>query len=84
VLRALGKKRDVHLSNGQKIARRRAVAEKVWQMALNGDPAAIKLLYDRVDGTATQHIITEEKTVRVIPAPKPTDKKPEESADGNG
>jgi len=77
-LRTLGNKRDVVTDEGRKIARKKALAEKLWALALAGDLQAIKLIIERLDGLATQHIITEEKTVTILPPPKPRTQKPEE------
>lgn len=82
VLRDLGRLRDVKKGD-KKIARKRALAERVWQMALGGDIQAIRLIYDRIDGKATEHVITEEKIVTIIPPPKPGDQKLQEGEESN-
>lgn len=39
-----------------KYTRKEAVARKLWQMAIGGDIAAIKYLYDRIDGKPTEQV----------------------------
>jgi len=40
---------DVDTTDGP-IARREALSRKLWAMAMTGDMAAIKYIYDRIDG----------------------------------
>lgn len=67
LLRTAGNK-----SHGEGITRKRALAEKIWEMALDGDLSAARLIYEYVDGKpkqrhehagndggAIQHTITE-------------------------
>ena len=50
ILEQLAEKKDVDYA-GEKIARRQAIAETLWQMAIqNKDFQAIKYIYDRIDG----------------------------------
>jgi len=53
ILREHAEKKDVG-SGEDKILRGEAIAQKLWQMALNGDIQAIKYMYDRLDGRARE------------------------------
>lgn len=49
ILEKHGSKKDV--KNGDEyIARKEGLAQKLWALALGGDVAAIRYIYDRVDG----------------------------------
>ncbi len=54
ILKAHADKEDVD-SGSRTISRRDALAQKLWQMALGGDIAAIRYIYDRIDGKPTEH-----------------------------
>ena len=43
-------------ADGSDITRRRQLAETVWKMALGGDLAAAKLIYEYCDGKPTQRL----------------------------
>ena len=60
-LREYADETDVEFK-GAMISRKKALAQKVWQLALNGDLAALKYIYDRIDGLpiATTRIGSEE------------------------
>ncbi|MBN2531886.1 MAG: hypothetical protein JXB88_03285 [Spirochaetales bacterium] len=54
ILAKHGKKRDV--KDGEKnISRKEALAKKLWALALSGDIAAIRYIYDRIDGKPDQY-----------------------------
>ena len=55
ILRELGGIADVSTEKG-KIERRQAIANRLWQMAIAGDLAAIKMIYDRIDGSPRQSV----------------------------
>ena len=55
ILREQGELKDVDTPQG-KITRKQAIAQKLWSMAMKGDVAALKYLYDRVDGKPLQQI----------------------------
>jgi len=65
ILKEQGNIEDVNTGAG-KISRKKAIAQKLWAMAMEGDVNALKYLYDRVDGkplqlqqlTVTEHNIT--------------------------
>jgi hypothetical protein len=65
ILKRQAEKKDVEY-NGQKIKRKDAIAQKIWQLALSGDLTAMKYIFDRIDGkpveTIKQHI-TEENPI---------------------
>lgn len=42
--------------NGEKVAVKQAIADKLIQLALDGDTVALKYLYDRVDGRSRETI----------------------------
>ncbi len=54
ILNAHADKEDIGKEEN-KISRREALAQKLWQMALGGDIAAIRYIYDRIDGKPTEH-----------------------------
>lgn len=58
ILEDLGKVKDVSNGKGDTIARKEALAAKLWQMAIKGDLGAIKYIFDRIDGKPeiTEHI----------------------------
>lgn len=49
ILRSLGEIKDVGTAEG-KMARKQAIGERLWKMAIEGDIVAIKYIFDRVDG----------------------------------
>jgi hypothetical protein len=49
ILRSLGEIKDVGTADG-KMARKQALGERLWKMAIEGDIVAIKYIFDRVDG----------------------------------
>ena len=55
ILKEQGNLEDVETKEG-KIARKEAIARKLWSMAMDGDVQALKYLYDRVDGKPLQQI----------------------------
>nr|BDD44980.1 hypothetical protein 2 [Spirochaetaceae bacterium] len=55
ILEKHAKKRDVEWK-GKNISRKEALAQKLWSLALSGDVAAIKYIYDRVDGRPIQGV----------------------------
>jgi hypothetical protein len=55
MLRDLGSVSDVATDKG-KINRKQAIASRLWQMAIAGDLAAIKYIYDRIDGSPRQSV----------------------------
>ena len=55
ILKDQGNLEDVD-SNGKKISRKEAIAQKLWSMAMSGDTIALRYLYDRVDGRPKQSI----------------------------
>jgi hypothetical protein len=52
-LREFAEQQDVEY-NDNKISRKQALSQKLWQMALNGDLQAMKYIYDRIDGKPTE------------------------------
>ncbi len=55
ILKEQGNIADVETPAGM-ITRKNAIAKKLWAMAMSGDVAALKYLYDRVDGKPMQQI----------------------------
>lgn len=55
ILKKQGNKKDVEI-NGKKYSKKEALAIILWQMALNRNLAAIRYIYDRIDGIPTQTI----------------------------
>ena len=55
ILKEQGNIADVETPTGM-ITRKNAIAKKLWAMAMSGDVAALKYLYDRVDGKPMQQI----------------------------
>lgn len=53
ILREFGDMEDVEFS-GDKIARKRALSQRLWQKALEGDIQCIKYIFDRIDGRPTE------------------------------
>lgn len=49
ILSELGDIQDIELLD-EKITKKKALALKIWQLALKGDLAAIKYIYNRIDG----------------------------------
>ena len=58
ILKEQGNIKDADSLEG-KIERKQAIAKKLWAMALGGDVAALKYVYDRVDGTPKQTILNQ-------------------------
>jgi hypothetical protein len=57
ILEEVGEIEDVELKRGQnKIARKEALAHKMWNMALSGKENVARYIYDRIDGKPTQEI----------------------------
>jgi hypothetical protein len=48
-----------------KIERQAAIADKLWTLAIRGDIAAIKYIYDRLDGSPVQR--TENENIELPP-----------------
>jgi hypothetical protein len=42
--------------NGKNISGKEAAARKIFALAMQGDLAALKYIYDRIDGTPTQSV----------------------------
>lgn len=57
-LREYAEQKDVEY-NKNKISRKQALSQKLWQMALNGDLQAMKYIYDRIDGTPRQTVLNQ-------------------------
>ncbi len=55
ILKRQAEKKDVEY-NGQKIKRKDAIAQKIWQLALSGDLTAMKYIFDRIDGRPSETI----------------------------
>ena len=55
ILRAQGELEDVETPAG-KIARKQAIAQKLWSMAMGGDVQSLKYVYDRIDGKPRESI----------------------------
>lgn len=55
ILREQGEIRDVNTEQGR-ITRAEAIAQRLWLMAMKGDIAALKYIYDRIDGKPLQQI----------------------------
>lgn len=55
ILREVGEIEDVK-HNGEIIARKTALAHKMWSLALQGKPEVMRYMYDRLDGKPTQEI----------------------------
>lgn len=55
ILREQSKIRDVQTEEG-KITRAEAIAKRLWLMAMEGDIAALKYIYDRLDGKPLQQV----------------------------
>jgi len=55
ILKAQGDLKDIETPSG-KMARKEAVAMKLWKLALDGDVTALKYLYDRIDGRPKESI----------------------------
>jgi hypothetical protein len=80
ILRELGGIADVSTEKG-KIERRQAIANRLWQMAIAGDLAAIKMIYDRIDGSPRQSVemtgtdgaklMPEKITIEIVDPKKP-------------
>ena len=56
ILRDMGDIKDV-TNNGEPIERKKALAESIWRMAIvDKDLAAIRYIYDRIDGKPKESI----------------------------
>lgn len=55
ILEKHGQKRDVK-DGDKEISRKEALAKKLWALALSGDVAAIKYIFDRIDGKPGEHV----------------------------
>lgn len=64
-LREYAEKKDVDFGD-QKLSRKQALSQKLWQMALGGDMQAMKYIYDRIDGTPTQTISSPDGGVLIV------------------
>ena len=68
ILREQANIEDVETLQG-KIKRKHAIANKLWELAMSGDVAALKYLYDRVDGrpieTVKQDLVVEDRSLQV-------------------
>ncbi|MEX2444492.1 MAG: DUF5681 domain-containing protein [Alkalispirochaeta sp.] len=53
ILEKHAKKRDVEF-HGRNISRKEALSQKLWSLALSGDVAAIRYIFDRIDGRPRQ------------------------------
>jgi hypothetical protein len=53
----------------QSVRKLRRIAEKLAECALNGEPWAIALIADRIDGKATAEILTEQTHRYVVEMP---------------
>lgn len=58
--------------NGERISGTKAIALKVVQLALGGDVACLKYIWDRVDGPIQPVVQAEADQVIIIGAPKPS------------
>ena len=56
ILKEQGNMEDVEIADGVKIARKEAIAQKLWSLAMSGDVNALKYIYDRVDGKPRQSL----------------------------
>lgn len=69
ILHELSLLKDVNLPSGEKITRRRALAEQLWTQAIrNGDISAIKFIIERLEG----------KTPSIIQGPMDEEGRPTE------
>jgi hypothetical protein len=50
ILRQIGDLRDAKLPDGTMISRKEALARRTWDIALKGDLAAIKFIYEETSG----------------------------------
>jgi hypothetical protein len=55
ILRDQGEIEDVK-HQGAMIARREALAHKMWALALSGKPEVMRYMYDRIDGKPVQEV----------------------------
>ena len=56
ILAKHGSKRDQTGADGRKLSRKEALAEALWTLALTPDFAAMKYIFDRIDGTPTETV----------------------------
>ena len=56
ILKEQGNNEDVEIEEGVLISRKQAIAQKLWSMAMNGDPIMLRYLYDRIDGRPKQSL----------------------------
>ncbi len=62
-----GKKVEVE---GKKVTLKQALAQKLYEVAMNGDVNALKYVYDRIDGKPRETISHEGLTAADIEIPK--------------
>jgi len=79
LLRKEGSKRDqtyIDPKTGEEkvISRKRKLAQKIWELALSGDLAAIKYIFDRIDGSPRQSVSLEQEGRVVIEFDDPLDR----------
>lgn len=55
ILAAHGSK-SVEMGDGQRMTQKQLLAEKLWELARTGDVAAIKYIYDRIDGRPIESV----------------------------
>lgn len=70
ILERMGGRRDQEDENdpGKKISRKEKLARALWSLALSGDLAAQRYIFDRIDGKPTEHLEIKDDRVEVIPA----------------
>ena len=76
ILREQGNSEDIETTDGKKISRKAAIAQKLWEMAMDGDVTAMKYVYDRIDGKPRESIDLDhrgELLYSIIPAQIPED-----------
>ena len=55
ILSAIGDLCDIKVKD-ELISRKKAIAQRLWSMALSGDLPSIKYIYDRIDGSPKQSV----------------------------
>ena len=55
ILKEQGDTKDVNTEDG-KISRKQAISTKLWAMAMDGDVACLKYIFDRIDGRPKESI----------------------------
>lgn len=88
ILEKHGGKKDVKVigPDGEEIllSRREALAKELWELALTGDVAAIKYIYDRIDGKPIDTVKVHQSgdmVYRIIPAQIPKEEGDEDDND---